>query len=98
VIGWSPVPAPPPDRDRPPSLWDDGGNVRLRRDLCAYVLERDAYTCHWCGRPAGTVDHVIARALGGTDALTNLVAACSPCNSARGAALTNQTPEPSRRW
>ena len=84
--------------ERPPSLWDPGGNARRRRALCALVLDRDAYTCRWCAGPATTVDHVIARALGGTDALDNLAAACLSCNSARGAALTNSRPEPSRRW
>lgn len=84
--------------DRPPSLWDPDGNPRLRRRLAAYVLDRDDYTCRWCGGPATTIDHVIARALGGSDSLDNLAAACSPCNSARGAALTNNRPEPSRKW
>jgi 5-methylcytosine-specific restriction endonuclease McrA len=84
--------------DRPPSLWDAGGNVRLKRQLCAFVLERDHYRCRWCGNPADTVDHIIARALGGTDSTDNLTAACSACNSARGAAIGNGRPEPSRRW
>lgn len=92
------MPAKRSPGDRPPSLWDAGGNTRQMEAVRAYVLDRDAYTCHWCGARATTVDHVIARAQGGTDALTNLVAACSPCNSARGAALTNGRPEPSRRW
>jgi 5-methylcytosine-specific restriction endonuclease McrA len=88
----------PSRSDRTPSLWDPGGNVRLRRRLCALVLDRDAYTCRWCGGPASTVDHVVARANGGTDSLDNLAAACLPCNSVRGAAVANDRPEPSRRW
>lgn len=44
------------------------------------VLERDHYTCVYDGRPATTVDHVVPKAKGGTDELTNLVAACARCN------------------
>jgi 5-methylcytosine-specific restriction endonuclease McrA len=48
------------------------------------VLERDRFTCHWCGGPATSVDHVVAVADGGAwwD-FANLVAACGPCNSSR---------------
>jgi len=42
---------------------------------------------HRCARPAITVDHIVARALGGSDELTNLRAACVPCNMAAGARL-----------
>lgn len=31
-----------------------------------------------------TVDHLVPRSMGGTDALTNLVAACCKCNSDKG--------------
>jgi hypothetical protein len=53
------------------------------------VLQRDRYTCHWnypgiCRGRANTVDHVIALAEGGAPYdLSNLVAACGPCNSSR---------------
>ncbi|WP_040569709.1 HNH endonuclease [Microbacterium maritypicum] len=45
------------------------------------VLERDGYTCAYCGREATTADHVTPKAQGGRDELSNLVAACLPCNS-----------------
>ena len=80
------------------SLWGKGSNSYARQKLCRYILERDRYTCYWCGRLARTVDHVIARVDGGTDDPLNLVAACGPCNFARGAAHTNGRPQPSRRW
>ncbi|WP_322768413.1 HNH endonuclease [Frankia sp. Cr1] len=54
------------------------------RTIRARILIRDGHRCHWCGRWAGTVDHVKAKADGGTDDDTNLVAACGPCNSSRG--------------
>ena len=45
--------------------------------------------CVYCGRRADTVDHVIALASGGTNELSNLVAACGECNASRGAKLGN---------
>ncbi len=50
------------------------------------VLERDDYTCVYCGRRGGrlTLDHVLPVSRGGTSDLSNLVAACVSCNSAKG--------------
>lgn len=40
-----------------------------------YVLERDDWTCHICGRPgADTVDHLIPQSQGGPDSLDNYAA------------------------
>lgn len=44
------------------------------------VLDRDNHQCAYCGREATEVDHIVAKANGGTDTLSNLVAACKPCN------------------
>ena len=50
--------------------------VRLR------VLERDRHTCHYCGRAATSVDHIIPLSRGGARLdPSNLVAACVSCNS-----------------
>jgi hypothetical protein len=47
-------------------------------------------TCHWCKRaPSTEVDHLIEFDAGGTDELSNLVGACKPCNSRRGALYVN---------
>jgi len=52
----------------------------------AWVLHRDRYVCqmtvdgHRCGAHADTVNHIIRREHGGTDAVSNLQAACGPCN------------------
>jgi 5-methylcytosine-specific restriction protein A len=54
------------------------------RQVARSVLERDGYLCRYCGGPATTVDHLIPKARGGTDDDGNLVAACRPCNSAKG--------------
>jgi 5-methylcytosine-specific restriction endonuclease McrA len=47
------------------------------------VLERDYFTCHYCGQEANTVDHLIPISKGGTDEATNMVAACIKCNSGK---------------
>lgn len=54
--------------------------------LAAAVFAVHGRVCHLCGRPgATTIDHIIPRALGGTDDLDNLRPAHHRCNSARGA-------------
>jgi 5-methylcytosine-specific restriction endonuclease McrA len=50
------------------------------------ILERDAYTCHWCAQYGDTLDYVTALVDGGTPLdPSNAVAACRSCNSRRGA-------------
>jgi len=44
------------------------------------VLNRDAWTCNYCGESATEVDHVYPKSKGGEDTLDNLVAACRRCN------------------
>lgn len=48
------------------------------------ILKRDGFKCRYCGATAAQsmlhVDHVVARAEGGTDDPANLVASCSDCN------------------
>lgn len=65
------------------------------------LTDRDGWTCAYCPRalvlgpaqPCATVDHVVPKALGGHGrALTNLVLACKPCNTAKAEAL------PVGRW
>ena len=48
--------------------------VRLR------ILQRDSYTCAYCGDVANEVDHIIALKRGGSDDPDNLVACCRVCN------------------
>jgi len=51
------------------------------------VLKRDNYTCVNCGQ-TGTelhVHHIVARAEGGTNDLTNLVTLCARCHSVQDA-------------
>lgn len=57
------------------------------------VLARDLYTCQYCGKTLfakdAQVDHVVARAEGGSDFdMTNLKACCLRCNSSKGKGLS----------
>lgn len=58
------------------------------------VFLRDRFTCQYCGQvlaPRGlTFDHVVPRSRGGQTSWENVVTACSPCNSAKGASLAMQ--------
>ena len=51
------------------------------------VLQRDNYTCAYCGGEANEVDHVVPLAEDKTHAYDpdGLVSACRKCNSAKGA-------------
>lgn len=51
-------------------------NSSLWKKIRARVLQRDGFTCYYCGADADTVDHILAVAKGGTDDMENLVAAC----------------------
>jgi 5-methylcytosine-specific restriction endonuclease McrA len=50
------------------------------------VFKRDHYHCRYCGKDGVpmTVDHLILWEKGGPSVEENLVAACRPCNKARG--------------
>jgi len=48
------------------------------------VLTRDGHQCAYCAGHADTIDHVLPRSRGGTNAWSNTVAACSGCNQRKG--------------
>ena len=63
------------------------------------ILERDNYLCQICKHAqATTVDHIIAKANGGTDDDANLQAACRPCNVKKGAKTLLRTTYRNPRW
>lgn len=64
----------------------------------ARVLARDNHTCGYCGQEASTVDHVIAKANGGTDDESNLISCCATCNSSKGARVLVRTAYFNKRW
>jgi 5-methylcytosine-specific restriction endonuclease McrA len=75
-----------------------GGSTNKWRQLRVQILARDNSICWLCGGAgADSVDHLIARDDGGTDAADNLRAAHVGCNARRGKA-TIPTVTPSRVW
>ena len=52
--------------------WQDRRKVRL---------EIDRGLCGNCGLPAGQAHHIVPKALGGSDRITNLVSLCEACHS-----------------
>jgi 5-methylcytosine-specific restriction endonuclease McrA len=72
---------------------------RFRRQVTnTFLFARDQYRCQYCGRPAAelkpreslTRDHVIPMSRGGTNVWTNVVTACSPCNTRKGNRLPHE--------
>lgn len=58
------------------------------------VFLRDQFTCQYCGDPYAadelTFDHVLPRSKGGRTSWENVVAACAPCNLAKGDRMPKQ--------
>ena len=71
-------PNPKPVR-YPQSRWPRSYKMARR-----WVLERDRWTCVYCGQAANQVDHVIPKNNGGSDLPNNLVASCAQCNNLKG--------------
>lgn len=58
-----------------------------RRKIRARLMQQNP-RCFYCQSPVdwdgATLDHVLPKAKGGTDAIENLVLACRKCNQAKG--------------
>jgi hypothetical protein len=65
----------------------------ISKELRAFVLDRNGFTCQMCGTVAGEIDaydpsrktrlhigHIIDKSAGGSDDVSNLRALCSVCN------------------
>ena len=68
--------------------WGQGGHW-IRTEKRHRIYQRDNFCCVWCGDRVGvgqdaSLDHVIPRAGGGSNAANNLVTACITCNAQRG--------------
>ena len=61
------------------------------RSLRPYILQRDNFTCVYCGTKKGPfeIDHVMPIARGGTNKESNLVCSCRNCNRSK----KDRTPE-----
>ncbi len=80
----------------------------VSKEVRAWVLERNGYTCQMCGGAAGdsdpynaartirlTMGHIIDKSKGGGDTADNLRAVCTNCNEG----LQNASPpKPDRTW
>lgn len=58
------------------------------------VFLRDAFSCQYCNTshptPELTFDHVVPRSRGGHTSWSNVVTACSQCNTRKGSRLLNE--------
>lgn len=68
-------------------------NGRRRRRWLTFLCEKQNNRCCWCGvqmqrtehtNTRASIEHVIALAIGGTNDISNLAAACEGCNNKRG--------------
>lgn len=67
-------------------------------DLRKRVLERDGYICAYCGNEANEADHIVPRNAGGKDEMSNLVAACRPCNGRKSDRLLIRMNYVNKKW
>jgi hypothetical protein len=68
--------------------------MAISKRLRYEILRRDNHTCRYCGGVAPEVvlrvDHVVPRALGGSDEPSNLVASCHDCNAGKTSSAPDQ--------
>lgn len=62
------------------------------------IFKRDRFTCQYCGKHPPDVlleaDHIVPRAAGGSDDLSNLTTACTDCNRGKGSRLLEEGTAP----
>lgn len=72
---------------------------RFRRQVTnTFLFARDSYTCQYCSRVQAqlrpreclTRDHVVPQSRGGSNEWTNVVTACSSCNTRKGSRLPDE--------
>lgn len=72
---------------------------RFRRHVTnTFLFARDQYRCQYCGRhmtefkprESLTRDHLVPLSRGGTNDWTNVITACSPCNTRKGSRLPEE--------
>jgi len=80
-----------PPVSRPAAVDESEGSVsraKIAKTARFEVFKRDGFACQYCGRKAPSVvlecDHIVPRASGGKNRISNLITACSDCNSGKG--------------
>lgn len=72
---------------------------KFRRQVTnTFLFARDEYRCQYCGRDPNqlrsreylTRDHLVPLSRGGTNEWTNVITACSACNTRKGNHLTHE--------
>lgn len=69
--------------DRTFELREEGG-AQLLVGKCIHCRRKLAIDVRGNGAPVATVEHILPKTHGGTDALENLAVACRRCNSSKG--------------
>lgn len=73
---------------------------KFRRQVTnTFLFARDEYTCQFCSRPEAefgfreclTRDHLVPLSRGGTNDWTNVITACSTCNTRKGNRLLDES-------
>ena len=59
-------------------------SARAKREFRQSIFEAWQHSCCFCGREANTLDHLRAKALGGSSFRSNLAACCRRCNKSKG--------------
>lgn len=74
-----------------------GDRKALKPSIRFNVFKRDGFRCQYCGRTPPDVvlevDHIVAVADGGENAIDNLITACFDCNRGKGAVSLESIPD-----
>ena len=90
------------DHNSAPVYWVAGTTravMNARNALKEAILIHEG-SCFFCGKTAKlTVDHVVPVCRGGSDALSNLLVSCEPCNKQKAATpIEKHNAVAARRW
>lgn len=66
-------------------------NCQSKRNKKQQLINLYGSTCCWCGKTLKhneiTIEHLLPKNLGGSNAIANLLLACFACNNSRGSRL-----------